>query len=360
MPITQKRAKEVSKLVEEVGSDRACEQLGIKKESLKRYLRVEKEKKKITGTSTLYDKNGDVVMEWVKTSHKEENILDTIRIAVDEMKKEIVPRKPIDRTNHFNEDLLSAYIVTDYHLGQLSWGEETGEDWDVKIAKSMFLDWFSAAIQQTPKSNVAILTLLGDLLHWDGMEAVTPTGGNILDADTRFPRLVQTVIAIIQEAVIYLLNHHNKVHIIIAEGNHDMASSIWMRALFTALYQNEPSVTVDNTHLPYYMYEWGETSLFFHHGHKKKMEALPNVFAGMFREVYGRTKYSYGHVGHLHHKKLIENQMMEIEQHPTLAAKDAYASRGGWLSKRAASVITYHRKFGEVSRTTIRPEMILN
>jgi len=49
---------------------------------------------------------------------------------------------------------------------------------------------------------------------------------------------------------------------------------------------------------------------------------------------------------------------MIVEQHRTLAANDAYASRGGWLSGRSASVITYSKKFGEVSRLTISPEML--
>ena len=49
---------------------------------------------------------------------------------------------------------------------------------------------------------------------------------------------------------------------------------------------------------------------------------------------------------------------MILEQHPTLSAKDAYASRGGYSSKRAAKIITYHKEHGEVGRNTLSPEMI--
>ncbi|HAT4910165.1 TPA: hypothetical protein I9675_004527 [Salmonella enterica subsp. enterica serovar Typhimurium] len=41
-----------------------------------------------------------------------------------------------------------------------------------------------------------------------------------------------------------------------------------------------------------------------------------------------------------------------------LAAKDAYASRGGWMSWRSANVITYSSEYGEVGRLTISPEML--
>jgi hypothetical protein len=49
---------------------------------------------------------------------------------------------------------------------------------------------------------------------------------------------------------------------------------------------------------------------------------------------------------------------MKIIQHATLSARDAYASRGGWLSEREASAITYHTKFGQVARNTVTPEML--
>lgn len=42
----------------------------------------------------------------------------------------------------------------------------------------------------------------------------------------------------------------------------------------------------------------------------------------------------------------------------TLAAKDAYAARGGWFSGRSTNVITYHKQYGEVSRQSISPEML--
>jgi hypothetical protein len=47
-----------------------------------------------------------------------------------------------------------------------------------------------------------------------------------------------------------------------------------------------------------------------------------------------------------------------VERHRTLAPADAYASGGGWLSKRDAKVVTYHQHFGEVSRITLSPQMV--
>jgi hypothetical protein len=78
---------------------------------------------------------------------------------------------------------------------------------------------------------------------------------------------------------------------------------------------------------------------------------------GEFRELYGRTKYSHCHVGHLHHKTSKECNLMEVEQHQTLAPRDAYSSRHGYNSHKGAKIITYHKKYGLQSEITIRPEM---
>lgn len=143
-----------------------------------------------------------------------------------------------------------------------------------------------------------------------------------------------------------------------AEGNHDMASSIWLRAMFKALYENEPRVEVIDSELPYYYYEHGSTMLCFHHGHLSKNDALPLLFASQFAPVWGRTTKRYCHTGHRHHTEEKEHSGMTIIQHPTLAARDAYAARGGWISERQATSITYHTKYGQVARNTVTPEMV--
>jgi hypothetical protein len=115
---------------------------------------------------------------------------------------------------------------------------------------------------------------------------------------------------------------------------------------------------VDVSPDPYYCVEHGQTSLFFHHGHKRRPKDVDDVFAAKFREVFGRTKHSYAHMGHMHHVDVRETNLMIVEQHRTLAAPDAYATRGGWMAGRDAKVVTYHKQFGEVGRVTVSPAMV--
>lgn len=312
----------------------------------------------LKGTSTLYDQEGNERLTWVKTSRDQELAKIAMLEAVEAMKGTIQREELITAPAYVKTDLLSCYVVTDYHLGQMSWGEETGQNWDMKIAEDLLIKWFKAAIEAAPDSHTAILAQLGDFLHTDSMLPITPTSGHVLDADTRFAKMVSVAIRVLRQIINMLLEKHENVIVVMAEGNHDMSTSIWLRALFAEKYEDNLRIKVDQSHAPYYAHEWGDTSLFFHHGHKRKVKEVSKVFAGAYREIYGRTKYSYAHTGHMHHVDVKEDQMMIVTQHPTLAAKDAYSARGGYLSQRGASVITYHRNFGEVSRTTIRPEMV--
>lgn len=313
----------------------------------------------VRGTSTLYDADGQIRLQWVKTQADAERAQELIDLAIASFKDEVKRQPPVPGPDFCEEDLLSCYVITDYHLGMLAWGEETyGEDWDMDIAERLLIGWFAKAIHAAPPSKVGLFLQLGDFLHYDTLEAITPTSKNILDSDTRLPKIVNAAIAASRSIINMLLEKHELVHIIMAEGNHDLSSSVWLRALFAEKYLDEPRVSVDNTHNPYYAYQWGDVSIYAHHGHKANTKNVTQVMAAMYREMYGQTKFSYCHMGHAHHIDMKENQMMIVEQHPTLAARDAYAARGGYLSKRAASVITYSKKYGEVSRVVIRPEMV--
>lgn len=309
--------------------------------------------------SQMLDADGNLKLEWLISEPDKEKLAEMMRAAVEALKSEIVPAHATPRPQvQFNDDLLNLYVLTDYHLGMFSWHEETGADWDMKIAEQTLNDWVDAAVASSPNAKTAVLANIGDLLHWDGMDAVTPASKHLLDADTRFQKLIRVAIRMIRNYIAKLLAKYDNVHVIMADANHDPASEAWLREMFAVFYENEPRVTVDTTADTYYCYEHGLTSLFFHHGHKRKPANIDTVFAAKFREVFGRTKYSYAHMGHLHSIDVKETNLMLVEQHRTLAAPDAYASRGGWISGRDAKVITYHKDYGKVAESVISIDML--
>lgn len=313
----------------------------------------------LMGKVTVQQAGGNVERTWTRMSPDAEMQQAAMEAAIAAMAERLPRERPVPAPRRTRADLCNLYVLTDYHLGMLAWGEETGEDWDLQIAEDLMVRWFSAAIAQSPAADVGVFAQLGDFLHWDGMDAVTPTSRHLLDADTRFQKLVRVAIRVVRRVIGMLLGKHKRVHIIMAEGNHDIASSIWMREWLATIYENEPRVTVDRNPDPYYCYEHGYAALLFHHGHKHRMKNIDTVFVAKYREVFGRTKLAHAHMGHLHHIDIKETNLMTVEQHRTLAPSDSHASRGGWMSDREAQVITYSAKSGrEVGRLKISPDML--
>jgi hypothetical protein len=310
----------------------------------------------VKGSSTLY-KDGAVSLQWVKTEADKQAQFDAMISRIELACEGIKPWKPVKQPKQIEENLLSLLVITDFHLGSYCWGDETSEDYNTDMARELFLSSIKEMIDSTPKSKVGLLCNLGDFLHWDGLLQVTPTSAHILDNDSRYSRIVDIAMTVMDEAVRMMLEKYEKVVFVCAEGNHDIAGSIWLRKFIRKLYANEPRLDVIDNDFPYYAYRHGKTLLCFHHGHKVKMDRLPKVFSSepRFREEWGKSTMAYIHSGHYHHERILEDAGAVMEQHPTLASRDSYATRLGLMSQRGAKVITYDTEDGEVSRITVRP-----
>ena len=299
--------------------------------------------------------SGDIERTWERQSPELEQAMEA---ALEAFMSEI-PRAPLVQAPlHCSASLLTLYTFTDYHLGALCWHKEGGADWDVDIAEKVGIAAMQALVAAAPAADTGVVNIQGDFLHADGLVPATPTSGHILDADSRFGKVVEVAIRLIRSLVNLALQKHSNVILLIAEGNHDTASSLWLRKMFKALYELEPRVNVNDSELPYYAVEWGYTLLGFHHGHMKKNDSLPALFAAQFRQQWGRAKYTVIHTGHRHHVEIKEHSGALVVQHPTLTAGDAYSARGGWISERAMSAITYHKRFGEVGQSRVTPLML--
>jgi len=312
---------------------------------------------KIKGVSTFYDEAGLPVRQWVKSQTDEQRQFEILVERLENAQSGLPKFKVTAAPKSCDENLLTLLTITDFHLGMYAYEAETGDDWDVNIARDVFLNSINDMIKAAPKAETGMLCQLGDFLHWDGILSVTPQSGHILDADTRYGKLVDLSMSVMTEAVRMMLKKFSKVVVVSAEGNHDISGSIWLRKHLKHLFENEPRLTIIDNDFPYYAYLHGETMLAFHHGHKVKLANLHKLFASepRFREMWGQANYTYIHTGHYHHERVIEDGGAIAEMHPTLSGRDAYAARGGWVSKRGAKVITYDKNAGEVARITVRP-----
>lgn len=303
--------------------------------------------------------DGSVERTWERQSPEATNWRAMFQEAVEAAKAEIQPLPITIAPDGANAELCNLFIITDAHVGALAWHEEGGDNWDLDIATDTLGKAFGYMIGAAPKAKRAVVCFLGDLLHQDSNQAVTPAHGHLLDADSRPRKIVRAVIKLMRGMIGAALATHDEVHVISGEGNHDeYTSGCVLPEVLIPLYENEPRVTINDAVLPYYVVQHGKVMLGFHHGHKMKPGGMPQYFAAAHSEMWGSTKLRYAHCGHRHHAELKEYPGMKVEQHATLAARDAYAARGGWLSERQAVAITYHAAHGEVARYTVTPGMV--
>jgi len=313
----------------------------------------------VRGVSTYYDKEGNPAGQWVKAG-LDERAVEAMMIAAVSALAEEVPRAAAHKApKHTSDHLCTVYTLTDCHVGMKAWEPETGADWDLEIAESVLVGAVDYLIDSSPASTTCVINQLGDFLHYDSLSPVTPMSGHLLDVDSRFSKVVRVATRILRTVIDKALQKHAKVIVLMAEGNHDMASSVWLRHLFSLLYENEPRVHVLISEVPYYVHCHGKTMLAFHHGHLKKNDQLPLLFAAMYGREWGATEKRYCHTGHRHHVEEKEHSGMTVVQHPTIAASDAYAARYGWLSHRKIKAITYHSEHGETGTVTVTPEMLI-
>ena len=308
------------------------------------------EGQKLAGVSVLVNPDDETIVKWIKT--KPEDVVENAwREALDEFLVKI-PREDASPSPVFsNKHLLAQYTVTDVHFGMRAWAEETRDaDYDLVIAEKLLTDWFTAAIDMAPAAHTAIFAQLGDLAHFDSMEALTPASKHVVDAAGRAQEMIRVIIRVVRKIIKMLLAKHAVVKIIMAKANHDPYSSAYLRESLAAMYEDEPRIIVETSPAEYYCHVHGKTVLFYHHGHKRQVDKLDTVFAGMFKSEYGMSDYAYGHCGHFHNDEVKETNLMRLERHRTLAPSDAHAASGGYLSKRDAKMIVYHDRFGEVSR----------
>lgn len=314
----------------------------------------------IKKTSTLYNKEGGVSAQWVIRNQDDERQLELMKEAIAALAEDL-PRLPDSRIPALSEtdnSLMAVYPLGDPHIGVLSWGEETGQDWDLKIAEEKFCAVFDRLVRTAPQCDQAVIVNLGDYFHADNMEGVTTRSGHSLDMDGRFAKMVRVGMKIMRQMIASALEHHRTVRVINATGNHDDTSSQFLAVALAIMYESEPRVIVDDSPTPFHYVEWGKCMFGVHHGHSCKIGMLPGVMAADQPAMWGRTQYRYWYTGHIHHDTKKEFAGVTQESFRTLAGKDAYATWGGYRSGQDSKCIVLHKKYGEVERHTVNLAMV--
>jgi hypothetical protein len=304
----------------------------------------------LKGTSTYYDKDGNLGGQWVKTTVDQKRAFEAVAEWVTSLAKSVEPLPPVAPPGCLDEDLLSVYPMGDPHFGLYAWAEESGEDFDLETADRLTRGAIDRLVSLGPASEQALLLILGDLFHADDSSNMTPANGNVLDVDTRYAKVMQVGLAAQIYAIRRLLEKHGTVKVWIVPGNHDPHASYAVALCLDAFFRDNTRVSIDLSPGLYKYMRFGKVLIGSHHGHGAKIGDLPLIMASDKPLDWGCSRHRYWYVGHIHHKESKEHPGVIVETFRTLAARDAWHAGKGYRAGRDMNLIVHHREHGELLR----------
>lgn len=309
----------------------------------------------VKGVSTLYDSDGAVSAQWVKSQIDRERQAELQRLFVQELVDSVTPKRKTKPPKVADKELLVGYPLGDHHFGMHAWGLETGGDYDIKIAKQLLEDSVDYLVSSAPPAHSALFCNLGDLLHIDNRTNRTPQSGHVLDVDSRYARIIRVAAYGMAYGIERLLEKHKHVKVVNVPGNHDLDSASWVSFVLEAYFRKEPRVTVETSPARFVFHQFGKNMIGMTHGDANKLPELPSIMAAYEPEMWGATTYRVIWTGHVHHRQqlsLKEDRGARAESFGVLPPNDAYGASRGFLANREMHAIVFKRAGGEQGRIT--------
>lgn len=304
----------------------------------------------IRGVSTLLDGSGNVTQQWVKTTQDRdavnlERLLEAIKSLPEEYRSVHEPVKPPESVS---DDLLVVYPIGDPHLAMLAWAEETGANYDLKIAERLHVQAIKHLVAGAPTAKNALVVSLGDFFHVSNDLARTERSGNPLDTDSRFAKALRVGVRMFTAMIDAALTKHENVRVICEIGNHDVQASMMLALAMDAFYARDDRVTVDTSPSRFHYHRFGRCLFGTTHGDGAKADKLPMVMAQDRARDWGETRHRKWLVGHIHQQRVMAFPGCRVEHYRTLAGNDAWSHGEGYRSDRGMGAEYYHREHGFV------------
>jgi len=263
--------------------------------------------------------------------------------------KPVKPSKQEYKDISSDEGFLFELPMMDFHLGKLSWLEETGQDYDLKIAEKLWrktiLNLMAKALLFSPIQEI-LFPVGQDFFHFD-TPRVTTTAGTPLDTDTRWQKMFRKGIDLLAWAIEELAKIA-PVKIVWVPGNHDQMLSY---AAIVGLYQRylkSSNITVDLSAKPRKYILFGKNLIGYSHGDKEG-KRLDGIMQVEVPELWGKSIFREFHLGHLHTEKTwatTDNGVI-FRRISAITASDAWHGENGFLgSTRQAQAFIWDKEFG--------------
>lgn len=306
-----------------------------------------------------YDGEGNLQGQYVRQEREKFDLEAMLEDFRDGLKDELKGlHKPIPKPADTVDKLMNCYMIGDHHLGMYAWSKQTGEDsYDTDIGVNILESAIDSLVARSPDSRHGLLVNLGDFFHSNNIKSETGSG-TPLDSDGRYGRTVRMGINLVKRLIVRLLQKHEVVTVLNVRGNHDPDAALWLNEALKMYFADDPRVTIPDNYDKFTHLEFGNSLIVTHHGDKINPQRIYESVTRKLAVEWGRSKYRFGWLGHLHHKEAKEIGGMMFEQWNVLAAPDAWHSGSGFGSSRSMTCVVLSEEYGEDSRVIINPDRI--
>jgi len=289
---------------------------------------------------------------WIKAKKAEMAYWAAIKETIETREPKAIDIPPPRVGTLDGNDIVPWLNIGDAHIGMYAHEAEAAANFDLKIAKSEIIQASFDLIDMAPDCDTMVINELGDGTHYENMRAETERSGHKLDADGRFPKMIEYYLDIMEAIIEKALHKARQVHVIINQGNHSETNDYWAAIHFRRMYSRlgETRVKVLPNTNPFIGYRMGKTFVLVHHGHKAKPETLRQVMSTDYAVDWGEAEFRYIDGGHIHHFSAKELGGAQWESFNNLAPVDKHAHDGGWRSKQAMTLVLRSRTYGELGR----------
>ena len=297
---------------------------------------------------------------------KRKKIDSDVQLQKDEILRELFDSAPelqifeMNIEGDLSEDKDSLYEISipDIHFGKLAWGEETGEDYDLKIACERFNTAIDELLTRVNLNKIEriLLPIGNDMINIDNNNNTT-TAGTPQSVDGRFPKIIRVVKELLIQNITRLATIA-PVDVLVVPGNHDNHTMFMIGEILEAYFYNTKRVCIQNSPEPRKYYKYGVNGFQYTHGDNEKHPELGLIFATENPKLWASTKYRVAKLGHYHKTKKLsfvsvdEHQGFQVEILPSLSGTDLWHKKKGYMSNKAAKAFLYHKTKGKVAEFT--------
>ncbi len=285
-------------------------------------------------------------------------------LVVEEIRKDALNHSPkYERIKYEkqNNGYLYEIAIPDIHFGRLAWSDESGDNYDVKIAEKIVRDVVNDLLSISEKYSISrILLPFGNDYFNVNSKDETTSHGTPQQEDTRF----QKTFRLGRQLAVFIIEQCSAIaptDVVIVPGNHDEERTFYMGDALECWFHQNPNVSIDNAARKRKYYTFGKNLIGFTHGYYEKVDRLPLIMAQEVPGLWAETVTREWHLGHIHSKKELqtrddETQGIMIRYLRSLAGADAWTFDKGFIGgTRAAEGFLWDRDRGVKAQFTAYP-----